>query len=73
MKRSATAVSHLAKMAPKLLTLSSVRFNPTLSLGVMFPNCNTKDMVTLRKTMAQVTSASFFAQLLLLGFLHAVT
>jgi hypothetical protein len=31
-------------MAPKLLTLSSVSFNPALSFDVRFPNCKTEDM-----------------------------
>lgn len=58
MERSAFPVSHLAKMAPKLLTLSSLRFNPALSTGVMFPNCNTEDVVTLRKRVAQDACAA---------------
>jgi hypothetical protein len=49
MKRNAIAIAHLTKMAPKLLTLSNLCFNPTISLGVRFPNCKTEDMVNSEK------------------------
>jgi hypothetical protein len=45
MKNYAIAIPQLAKMAPKLLTLSTLCFNPTISLDVRFPNCKTEDTV----------------------------